>query len=80
MKNNIKYRNLRAEMARENVTMVDIARKLWFNRDTLARKLSGKSPLYIGEAFAIRDEFFKGKTLEYLFEELCEHRGEFNHV
>lgn len=70
MKNNVLYKNLRAEMARNNITIKDMAEKLGFNRDTLARKLSGKSPIYLDEAFAIQIEFFPKNTIYELFMEL----------
>lgn len=41
---NIKYPNLRAEMARKNITIQDIAEVITTGRDTAGAKLSGTSP------------------------------------
>ena len=53
-----KYENLRAEMARQKLTLKQISATIHMNRDTLSRKLSGKSPLYLDEAFQIQRTFF----------------------
>lgn len=66
--NGIVYANLRAEMSRDNIGIKDIARTCDFNRDTLARKLAKKSPLYLDEAFKIQQAFFPDKELRYLFD------------
>lgn len=67
---NIAFGNLRAEMGRKNIGIGDIAKSMGFNRDTLARKLSRKSPLYLSEAFAIQQTFFPETDMRYLFSEL----------
>lgn len=71
--NNIAFDNLRAEMGRKNIGIVDIAKAMGFNRDTLARKLSRKSPLYLSEAFAIQQTFFPEADMRYLFSELMDY-------
>lgn len=67
-KNGVKYGNLRAEMGRRNITICDIARTMGMNRDTLSRKLSGKSPLFLNEAFAIQKSLFPTMDIKKLFE------------
>ena len=61
------YNNLRAEMARYHLTIQSMAAGLKMNRDTLSRKLSGKSPLYLDEAFKIQRMFFPDLDVSYLF-------------
>ena len=61
------YKNLRAEMARNQITIKSMSCDLNMNRDTLARKLSGKSPLYLDEAIKIQREFFPGIEVGDLF-------------
>lgn len=68
-KNNIAFKNLRAEMGRNNIGIKDIAEVCGFNRDTLARKLSKKTPLNLDEAFRIQSKVFPDKEIRYLFEE-----------
>ena len=63
----IVYDNLRAEMGRENLGLCEMANALNCNRDTLRRKLTGRTQINLDEAFAIQMEFFPGMTLEYLF-------------
>ena len=63
----IKYENLRAEMARRKLTLKQISDVIHMNRDTLSRKLSGKSPLYLDEAFEVQKAFFPEMKVEYLF-------------
>ena len=57
-KNNIAFKNLRAEMGRNNIGIKDIAEVCGFNRDTLARKLSKKTPLNLDEAFRFQIKKF----------------------
>lgn len=64
------FSNLRAEMAREQITIKKIAKLLDINRDTAGRKLSGKTPLYLREAFLINKELFPDKNVTYLFKEI----------
>lgn len=63
----VKYENLRAEMARRKLTLKQISDAMHMNRDTLSRKLSGKSPLYLDEAFEVQKMFFPEMKVEYLF-------------
>ena len=65
--NKIAYRNLRAEMGRNNIGIGEMAKDLRCNRDTLSRKLSGKSPITLEEAFEIQQRFFPDEDVNYLF-------------
>lgn len=51
---NIYYVNLRAEMARGNIGIGQMAKALHISRDTMARKLAGRSPLHLDEAFRVQ--------------------------
>ena len=72
---NIHYVNLRAEMARRNIGIGQMAKALHISRDTMARKLAGRSPLHLDEAFRMRDQFFPSCSIEALFREEREERG-----
>lgn len=65
---NIMYLNLRAEMARKNLSIQDIANAIHVGRDTAGAKLSGKRPLHYDEAITITDTFFPNEDVRYLFE------------
>lgn len=62
-------KNLRAEMAREGVTMVDISKALGLRYATISDKINGKSRFYYDEAVRVKDLFFPDCTIEYLFKE-----------
>jgi plasmid maintenance system antidote protein VapI len=62
------HRNLRAEMAREGITMVDIADYLNLRYATVNEKVNGKYRFYYDEALKIKKRFFPNQSLEYLFE------------
>ena len=64
------FSNLRAEMARKQVTIKKIADLLGKNKDTVGRKLSGKAPLYLSEALLINKELFPNQNVTYLFKEI----------
>lgn len=66
-RNQIVYDNLRAEMARKNIVICDMSKRIGMNRDTLSRKLAGKSPLYLDEAFRIQKLFFPDVNIVDLF-------------
>ncbi len=63
----IAYENLRVEMARNNLYIKDIAESCGYNRNTLARKLSRKSPINLDEAFHIQQKVFPDLDIRYLF-------------
>lgn len=66
----IAFENLRAEMARENVNVKDMAECWGCNRDTAARKLARKSPVMLEEAFKAQRRFFPNRSVQFLFSEI----------
>ena len=64
----IKYPNLRCEMARRKIKIVDIATVLGVTRGTLGLKLAQKYPITLDESFVLRDTFFPNLSLDYLFQ------------
>lgn len=61
------FPNLRAEMARLNITVSDIANELDKTKDWVENRLNGKCALPIETAFAIWTSFFPKLKLDYLF-------------
>lgn len=72
MRSSIKFETLRAEMARKQITIKEIAERVGVNRDTMGGKLSGKRPLFLNEAFIINRTFFPDKDIIDLFKEIYE--------
>ena len=68
-RNCVMYENIRVEMARKNLTILDIAESVGMNRETLSRKLSGKSSLSLKEAISIQTTCFPDMDVQKLFEE-----------
>lgn len=66
----IAFENLRAEMARGNIGVQDMAECWGCNRDTAARKLARKSPVMLEEAFKAQRRFFPDKSVPFLFSEI----------
>ena len=73
--NSVAFSNLRAEMARNGITISKIAKIIGVTRDTMGKKLSQKSPINLDEAFAIQKEFFPDSDVSYLFAELIQDEG-----
>lgn len=63
------FSTLRAEMARQNIRIQDIAAAMEESRDTTGRKLSGKTQISLQYAFAVRNKFFPDMKVEDLFSE-----------
>lgn len=61
------YRNLLAEMVRNNITKKQIAKFLDLRVATICDKMNGKYSFKLDEAFRIKKEFFPQLTIEYLF-------------
>lgn len=59
--------NLKAEMVRKGIRVEDIERLLGCSGKTVRNKMCGKTDFTFGEAQRIRDSFFPGMTLEFLF-------------
>lgn len=68
-RNCVMYENVRVEMARKDLTILDIARSIGMKRETLSRKLSGNSPISLGEAFDIQQKCFPEMDIQTLFKE-----------
>ncbi|MFJ9204097.1 helix-turn-helix domain-containing protein [Bacillus velezensis] len=62
------HNNLRAEMARKGITMVDISNFLNVRYATVNDKVNGKYRFYYNEALKIKRHFFPECNIEYLFE------------
>lgn len=63
------FRNLRAEMARAgNIDGKTIAKRIGITDRAFYNKMSGRTEFKRKEMQSIRDTFFKGMTLDYLFE------------
>ena len=62
------YKNLKAEMGRDKVTIESISELLQIHRNSVANKLNGKTTFSIEEAKAIKTAFFPDYTLDYLFD------------
>lgn len=61
------FKNLQAEMVRRNVTTTAIAKAIRRTEKSTSLKLRGKYPITLPEAVAIRDTFFPGMDLDFLF-------------
>ena len=59
--------NLKAEMARRSVSILDIAKEIGRTDRSVREKISGRTQFSMPEATTIRDKFFSGFSLEYLF-------------
>lgn len=62
------YPNLKAEMARKNLTQKDIAKCLKRAEPTVNKKINGAATLTLKEISLIRQTFFPNLSLDYLFE------------
>lgn len=60
-------RNLLAEMARREVSINDLAKAIGKSERSVRDKVKGKYEFSVPEAKAIRDSYFAGMSLEYLF-------------
>ena len=66
------YMNLKAEMARKGITNEQLANGIGINPATLSAKLNiaqiwNLSKMRLDEAQCLRDKFFPGMTMDYLF-------------
>lgn len=62
------YLNLKAEMAKEGISIERISKLLGLHRNSVSNKINGSSSFTIEEAEKIHNEFFPEKKLLYLFE------------
>lgn len=63
------YRNLEAELKRNEITREQLAQLLGVTVSTMSEKLTKPNRLKVHEAKKIRKTFFPNLTLDYLFEE-----------
>ncbi|MCI7492125.1 MAG: XRE family transcriptional regulator [Lachnobacterium sp.] len=61
------YSNLKAEMARKNITGETISQFLKIHRNSFYNKVNGDSSFSVNEAIKIQNEFFPDMDLDYLF-------------
>ena len=61
------YPNLMAEMAREGITAEKMAEKIGINVATMSAKINHEGRMKLHEAVKIRDCFFPGMAIDYLF-------------
>lgn len=61
------YNNVKAELARKNMTMVDLSNKTGIRYQTLADKIRGDSILTVEEALKIKKALDVDIPLEELF-------------
>lgn len=64
-----RYKNLRAEMARNGVTIKQIAELLGVRFATVSDKMNGRSRFFCDEAIKIKRKFFPNLPIEYLFDD-----------
>ena len=63
------YANLSAEMARNKITQIDIAKLLNISTSTLSEKMNGKKDFKLSECKKIAKEAFENCSIDYLFSE-----------
>lgn len=68
------FKNLEAEMARENVSTFDIARVIKKTERTVRNKMDGITAFSFYETLKIRNAFFPKLSTEYLFAEESDNR------
>ena len=61
------YLNVKAELARQNLSVVDLSNKTGIRYQTLAEKLNGKYPLTLDEAKKIKAALGVDISMEELF-------------
>ena len=61
------YPNLKAELARHNISIADLAIQTGIKSSTLYDKLSGRTPLKLFEAKLIKDALRVNMSIDELF-------------
>lgn len=59
--------NLKAEMAKKDITIEEISKLLCIHRNSVANKINGDSSFSVEEAFKIQEAYFPKLSLTYLF-------------
>jgi hypothetical protein len=65
----MRYKNLNAEMGRNNVSVSMIAETIDSTYDTARKKVRAGSRFKLGESMKVQKKHFPNLTLEYLFQE-----------
>ena len=60
--------NLKAEMAKKDITIEEISKLLGIHRNSVSNKINGDSSFSVEEAFKIQEKYFPKLALNYLFE------------
>ncbi len=65
------FENLKAEMARKNLTILDLSKdkELGISYTTLRNKFNGITEWVRKEMWVIKYKYFPDKSIEYLFEQ-----------
>lgn len=65
------FENLKAEMSRKNLTIMDFSKdeELNLSYETLRNKFSNKTEWNKREMWIIKKKYFPEKSIEYLFEQ-----------
>lgn len=61
------YENLKAEMARKEISIGIIAELLGIHRNSVSKKVNGHCSFTVEEAVKIQETFFPDKEFKYLF-------------
>lgn len=61
------YPNLKAEMARSNISIKHLMNTTGKSRSGVSNNLNGKGSFSVEESLAIRDAYFKQLSIDYLF-------------
>ena len=69
------YLNLNAEMARNKITQIDMAKALNISTSTLSEKMTGKKDFKLKECKTIIKTLLPNNTMDYLFKIEDEEEG-----
>ncbi len=61
------FPNLKAEMARQNITAKGMSEGLGLGREAVSNRLKGRNKISTQLAMQIRDTYFPTMTIDYLF-------------
>lgn len=61
------FKNLKAEMARQGITLLKVSEDLQLSYESVRNKFNGKTEFLRSEMLRIRDMYFPDCTLDYLF-------------
>lgn len=61
------FPNLKAEMARRNIKVTDLASSIGVTPKTVYNRLSGRTEFTLSEMLTIKRRYFPDLTLDYLF-------------